>query len=70
MGTEGRVRATLQVANNRDVQMAEGGALPPERVHWFELEGVVDTGRIACTFPKPARTWCVTATAAPPRARR
>ncbi len=49
--TMGRVKVTFRVANNRDVQMADGGALPPEQVRRGELEGVVDTGATHLVLP-------------------
>lgn len=40
----GRVTVVVKLANNRDVQMHEGGALPTEKVRRVALEGIVDPG--------------------------
>jgi predicted aspartyl protease len=47
----GRVSVEIMVVNNRDLQMAEGGALAPEKVRRFELTGVVDTGSALLVLP-------------------
>lgn len=49
--TLGRVTVELMVVNNRDLQMAEGGALAPEKVRRFQLEGIVDTGSTLLVLP-------------------
>jgi len=46
-----RVSVELIVVNNRDLQMAEGGALAAEKVRRFELTGVVDTGSTLLVLP-------------------
>jgi predicted aspartyl protease len=40
----GRVTVEVKLANNRDVQMLEGGAMKPEQVRRATLEGTVDPG--------------------------
>jgi predicted aspartyl protease len=47
----GRVSVELTIVNNRDLQMAEGGALAPEKVRRFQLEGTVDTGSTLLVLP-------------------
>ena len=47
----GRVSVELMVVNNRDLQMAEGGALARDRVRRFQLTGVVDTGSALLVLP-------------------
>jgi predicted aspartyl protease len=47
----GRVSIELTIVNNRDLQMAEGGALAPEKVRRFQLEGIVDTGSTLLVLP-------------------
>jgi len=47
----GRVEIELMVVNNRDLQMAEGGALAPDKVRRFQLTGVVDTGSALLVLP-------------------
>jgi predicted aspartyl protease len=51
VNTMGRVTAELIITNNRDLQMAEGGALAPEKVRRFQLEGTVDTGATFLVLP-------------------
>jgi predicted aspartyl protease len=48
----GRVIVEVMLANNRDVQNAATGALPPEKVRRFQLEGVVDTAATILVIPK------------------
>ena len=47
----GRVSVELIVVNNRDLQMAAGGALTPDKVRRFELSAVVDTGSTLLVLP-------------------
>ena len=47
----GRVSVELIVVNNRDLQMAEGGALPREKVRRFQLEGTVDAAAALLVLP-------------------
>ena len=46
-----RVSVELMVVNNRDLQMAEGGALPHDRVRRFQLQGTVDTAAALLVLP-------------------
>jgi predicted aspartyl protease len=39
----GRVTVQVKLANNRDVQMLEGGAMPADQVRRVSLEGTVDS---------------------------
>ena len=48
----GRVSVELVIVNNRDLQAVAVGALPPEKVRRFQLEGVVDTGATHLVLPK------------------
>ena len=47
----GRLSVELMVVNNRDLQMAEGGALPREKVRRFQLQGTVDTAAALLVLP-------------------
>src|SRR4051812_15265662 len=40
----GRVTVQVKLANNREVQAAELGALPADKVHHATLDGTVDSG--------------------------
>jgi predicted aspartyl protease len=50
--TVGRIKTEIVVSNNQDVQMAKGGALPPEQIRRFQLEGTVDTGSTQLVLPE------------------
>ena len=47
----GRVSVNLHLANNRDVQMAEGGALARDQIRRTHVEAVVDTGANYLVIP-------------------
>ena len=47
----GRVSIELTIINNRDLQMAEGGTLAPDKVRRFQLEGTADTGSTLLVLP-------------------
>jgi predicted aspartyl protease len=47
----GRVSVEILLSNNRDVQVANAGHLPPEKVRRFQLQGVVDTGSTLLVLP-------------------
>jgi predicted aspartyl protease len=49
--TMGRVAVELMVANNQELQAANLGLLPSDRVHWFQLQGFVDTGSTHLVLP-------------------
>jgi len=48
----GRLTVDLVVANNQDVQMAEGGAISADKIRQTQLQGVVDTGAACLVIPK------------------
>jgi predicted aspartyl protease len=48
----GRVTVEVALANNRDVQMAEAGALTPAEVRRVRAPGIVDTGRMHMVLPQ------------------
>ncbi len=47
----GWVEVEFLVLNNRDLQMAEGGALAADKVRSFQLMGVVDSGSTHLVLP-------------------
>ena len=47
----GRVAVEFLVMNNRDLQMAESGALAPEKVRSFQLTGIADSGSTHLVLP-------------------
>jgi predicted aspartyl protease len=49
--TMGRVTVEFMVTNNQQVQAVNLGLLPSDRVHWFQLQGVVDTGSTHLVLP-------------------
>lgn len=48
----GRFSVEVSLANNRDVQLAAGEALPKEKVRRTHLQGFVDTGAAMLVIPK------------------
>jgi len=48
----GRISVELSLANNQDVQLAQAGALPAERVRRAQVEAVVDTGATRLVLPE------------------
>lgn len=51
-GAMGRFTTKIVVSNNQDVQMAQGGALSPDRIRSVALEGVVDSGTANLVLPR------------------
>ena len=51
-GNMGRFAVEMVVANKRDVQMAEGGALAPDQVRRITLQGGVDSGAHYLVLPQ------------------
>lgn len=47
----GQVRMRVVLANYREEIMAQFGQLPPERVHRYEMEVLIDTGAVRSTIP-------------------
>jgi predicted aspartyl protease len=47
----GRVTLEVMVTNNRDLQLAEAGVLPREKVRSFHLQAVVDSGSTHLVLP-------------------
>jgi predicted aspartyl protease len=47
----GRFAVEMIVANNRDIQMAEGGALPSDKVRQTRIQGTVDSGAHYLVLP-------------------
>lgn len=47
----GRIKLEITVANNQDVQMAQGGVLPRNKVRQVRLQGIVDTGASYLVLP-------------------
>jgi predicted aspartyl protease len=47
----GRIAVEFMVVNNRELQAANLGFLPSDRVHRFPLQGVVDTGSSHLVLP-------------------
>lgn len=52
----GRFSVDVTLLNNRDVQMAAGGAIPQDSVRRLVLSGVVDTGAAKLILPQSAAT--------------
>lgn len=48
----GRFAVEIALANNRDVQLAESGAIPPESIRRARIQGVVDTGAARLVLPE------------------
>jgi predicted aspartyl protease len=48
----GRFSLTVELANNKDVDRAEDGRLPPVQVRRLALEGMVDTGAARLVLPE------------------
>lgn len=48
----GRVIVTFELMNYYDVQQAEHGQLPPEKIRRVALQGVVDTGATRLVLPQ------------------
>jgi predicted aspartyl protease len=50
----GRFSVEFEVANNTDMEMAKGGALPQEKIRRFAIRGVVDSGATRLVLPEKA----------------
>ncbi len=48
----GRFAVTVELANNRDLDLAEAGHLPPDQVRRQTIEGWVDTGAARLVLPQ------------------
>lgn len=47
----GRITVEIDIANNRDVGLAEAGVIKPEEVRRARLQGVVDSGAAMLVLP-------------------
>ncbi len=52
----GRFTTKIIVSNNRDVQMADGGALSPDKIRSTTIDGVVDSGAAHLVLPESVVT--------------
>ena len=52
----GRVTVDVELANNRELQMAEGGMLAADQVHRVRLSGIVDSGASYLVLPESIAT--------------
>ena len=50
----GRVRVTVELANNHDLEAANLGQQPAAQVRRLSLEAVVDTGAVWLVLPQTA----------------
>ena len=51
-GEMGRFAVEIALANNRDVQLAESGAIPADKVRRVRIQGVIDTGAARLVLPE------------------
>jgi len=47
----GEVRARVKLTNAVEQALARRGLLPPEQVHSYEADAMVDTGSVRCVLP-------------------
>ena len=50
----GRATLDFEIANNRDVELAEGGIIAPDQIRRLTLRGVVDAGATRLVLPESA----------------
>ena len=48
----GRFSVSVDLANNRDIELADAGQLPPSQIRRLTLRGVVDTGATTWLIPE------------------